>query len=116
MDDRNQPTACTQPPGHHGQEPHPTQPADVHRLGLHVATSGGVPHGPRLTAAYPTNAAVWLLFSRDKHITRTRGMGRMRTVTGSGPGTKAQGDARPATDGDNHKLQRGDNHHIPTAI
>lgn len=32
MDDRNQLTACTQSPGHHAQEPHPTQPADVHSL------------------------------------------------------------------------------------
>jgi len=32
LDDRNQLTACTQPPGHHAQEAHPTQPADVHSL------------------------------------------------------------------------------------
>lgn len=32
MNDRNQLTACTQPPGHHPQERHSRQPADVHRL------------------------------------------------------------------------------------
>ncbi|MFC8041860.1 hypothetical protein ACFUOZ_21105 [Paenarthrobacter sp. NPDC057355] len=32
LDNRNQLTACTQPPGHHAREPHPPQPADVHSL------------------------------------------------------------------------------------
>jgi len=40
MDDRNQLTACTQPPGHHRQEHHLRQPADVHSLLKRFYTPG----------------------------------------------------------------------------